>query len=147
MNASRKIAVLSSCVGWAVDYQDVPFSRRSICPIKKLMNFQFLNDIWNFLNLRFEINFTLRPFLWKWSLWKIDNIIFKIKFYFHIGSIHIETKNGSKLDIFTSKLSVLTSIWDCVPVTRGVKELELIKFMREHPVHNSTWNECSKRMF
>ena len=35
MNASRKIAVLSSCVGWAVDYQDVPFSRRSICPIKK----------------------------------------------------------------------------------------------------------------
>ena len=97
MNASRKIAVLSSCVGWAVDYQDVPFSRRSICPIKKLMNFQFLNDIWNFLNLRFEINFTLRPFLWKWSLWKIDNIIFKIKFYFHIGSIHIETKNGSEM--------------------------------------------------
>ena len=115
--------------------------------LKKLMNFQFLNDIWNFLNLRFEINFTLRPFLWKWSLWKIDNIIFKIKFYFHIGSIHIETKNGSKLDIFTSKLSVLTSIWDCVPVTRGVKELQLIKFMREHPVHNSKWNECSKRMF
>ena len=43
----------------------------------------------NFLNLRFEINFTPRPFLWKWS--KNDNFIFKIKFYFHIGSIHIET--------------------------------------------------------
>ena len=141
MNASRKIAVLSSCVGWAVDYQDVPFSRRSICPIKKLMNFQFLNDIWNFLNLRFEINFTLRPFLWKWSLWKIDNIIFKIKFYFHIGSIHIETKNGSEMG------QNWTFSPHCVPVTSGVKELQLIKFMREHPVHNSKWNECSKRMF
>ena len=188
MNASRKIAVLSSCVGWAVDYQDVPFSRRSICPIKKLMNFQFLNEIWKLVNLRFEINFTLRPFLWKWSLWKIDNIIFKIKFYFHIGSIHIETENGSKMvqnwpfslknwvfwlqnwafglksghfeletGFFTSKIHTLNSLLDilhlkselcdCVPVTRGVKELQLIKFMREHPVHNSKWNECSKRMF